>query len=299
MDHKQFKQDLTYTCKRFAKENKSLCVDSGLLAVDNEGKLAAQEELGVLDAFCLVKGYTPTAEMLTVTHDKWEYPEGVWHESKWAYHEAFGVSTIQIIIEQAKISRNDLYAFLDGLENVEWLGTKNEFYEVGVYIREKFSPVGARTEPLRTKFLERFPKGDTFMKGYVVYTRQVPCSACRKTDAPTIIEVEYQKITAMEDPSVNFMPAGEFKARIFQPEFLWEPKEGTKSDGSKEKTMVPPVYHSHSVHETLEDARRKAFELVESGFKFELRKRGTEYTQEEVQAKMVDVQELSLADAKT
>lgn len=135
------------------------------------------------------------------------------------------------------------------------------------------------------------------MKAYIVHTRQVPgCAACRSGDTPmTIVEVEGERVSPMEDPSVMWLKEGEFKFRILKPEFLHEPHETKKSDGTKEKTMVPAVYFSHSIYLTLEEAREATKKLVVGEFEFAVRKKRIEsYTAIDVEGKLSEIQELML-----
>lgn len=66
---------------------------------------------------------------------------------------------------------------------------------------------------------------------------------------PSILEVEIEMLTALEDISVSFLPAGEYKARVLNPKSFYE-KEGAK--------LVPPIYHSHAFLDSIEDAKIQA-----------------------------------------
>lgn len=135
------------------------------------------------------------------------------------------------------------------------------------------------------------------MKAYVIHTRQIPgCAACRTGDTPmTIVEVEGERVSSIEDASVLWLKEGEFRFRIKQPEFLHEPREIKKSDGSKEKIMVESVYFSHSIYSTLEEAREATKKLVVGEFEFAVRKkRIASYTTEDVEKRLSEIQELML-----
>ena len=94
------------------------------------------------------------------------------------------------------------------------------------------------------------------MKKFIVYTRAIP--GIRKgNDPPSVIEVEGELIKPTEDPSVMWLPPGEFKFRILKPEYLYEPKEIVKDDKTVEKIMIPPIYYSHSVYWTVSQALSK------------------------------------------
>lgn len=133
------------------------------------------------------------------------------------------------------------------------------------------------------------------MRAFVVHTRPLP-GCCKTGEAPTIVEVEGTKITAMEDPSILWaLKEGEFRFRITAPEALYEPYESKQADGSKKKTMVPTVYHSHAVSLSLEEARATAERMIKSGLDFEVRKgRLASYTEEELQAKYAEIQTIML-----
>jgi hypothetical protein len=132
------------------------------------------------------------------------------------------------------------------------------------------------------------------MKKFVVHTRPLP-GCCKTSEAPIVVEVEGELVTSLEDPSVMWLPAGEFKFRIMLPESLYEPSESKQPDGSKKKTMVPTVYHSHAIYPTLEAAQAAAKSMIKSGLDFEVRKgRLASYTEEELEAKCVEIQTLML-----
>jgi hypothetical protein len=133
------------------------------------------------------------------------------------------------------------------------------------------------------------------MRKFIVYTRSLPSGCCKVvTDAPAVVEVEGEMVTQTEDPSVGWLPEGEFKFRITQPEFLYEPEEIKKADGTKEKRMVPPVYYSHAVYYNVHQAHVKAEHMVRDSFAFAERKHKGEATEEEVKAKIAEIQEILL-----
>lgn len=115
------------------------------------------------------------------------------------------------------------------------------------------------------------------MRKFVVYSRKGPTS---------ILEVEVELITALEDPSIMWaLQPGEFRARILKP-ILFHQKIEKEVEGKKEVTLVPDVWYSHSFYETLEDAHAAAAKLARSSFEFELRKYGKAYTEEDIQAEV-------------
>lgn len=133
------------------------------------------------------------------------------------------------------------------------------------------------------------------MKKYIVFTRALP-GCCNKTsDAPSVVEVEGEIVSALEDPSVMFLPEGEFKFRISKPSFLHEMQEVKQADGTKKKTSVFPVYYSHAIYWTAIQARSVAEKMIREGLDFEVRKgRMTSYTDEELRVKCNEIQELLL-----
>lgn len=284
MDHKALKSDLTYALKKFSKEGKTITCDAlsnNLEFVDGQIALSG-EQVDVLEALVLIKGYKYTPIQYV---EKWTDPAGLEHEYKWWHHEAFGIPVSDLIAEQGQIAKTDLYDFMDGLENVAG-SDKSEFYKVGVYIREKFTPVGVRTETLQKARYQEKTVMET-VRRFIVHNRPMP--GCRKTGLPSIVEVECEV----------FMPVlaapGEFAARILKPEWLWEPTR-VLQEGVLKDVNMPPVYCFHSVFETIEQAREAALRQIRSGFEFELRKgRIDSYTSVDVEGKMSEVQELKLS----
>lgn len=127
---------------------------------------------------------------------------------------------------------------------------------------------------------------------FIVHTRPVPGCCKVATEPLSILEVEAEKVTPMQDPSVMWMPSGEFKARILKPEFLYETQEIFKGSGVREKATVPSIYYSHSLYETKEAALEAATKLIVGGFQFEIRKgKRDSFSQEEVQARVAQIEE--------
>lgn len=131
------------------------------------------------------------------------------------------------------------------------------------------------------------------MRKFVVHTRALP-GCCKTSSNITILEVEGEVITAVEDPSVLWLPEGEFKFRILKPEALYEPKEIVHEDRSREKITVPPVYHSHAVYWTVHQAMAHAMKMIRESFEYEKRKHGAEFTEEQVSEKCKEIQEILL-----
>lgn len=128
------------------------------------------------------------------------------------------------------------------------------------------------------------------MRKFIVYTRPIPGQS--GTDLPAVVEVEGEVVPQTEDPSLGWLPEGEFKFRITQPEFLYEPQE--KKTTSKDKVMVPPVYYSHAVYYNIYQAYVAAEQMVRESFAFAKRKDGIDFTEEEVRSKFAEIQQVLL-----
>lgn len=129
------------------------------------------------------------------------------------------------------------------------------------------------------------------MRKFIVHTRSLP----GHKGGPFVLEVEGEMIAAVEDPSVMWLPEGEFRFRIMKPEALYEPKEVEQEDGSMKKVMVPPVYHSHGIYWTVHQAAVAAEHILRQELEFEIRKGRIEsYTQEELKAKYAEIQTIML-----
>jgi len=126
------------------------------------------------------------------------------------------------------------------------------------------------------------------MKKFTIYTRLLP--GMKKGDpVPTsLVEVEIEIIQGVEDPSVMWMPKGEYKARVMSPTWLYE----AKSD--KDKTLVPPIWYPHAFYLTIDEARGAAEKMIRGEFEFAKRKRGIEFTEEEVLSKCAEIKEIML-----
>lgn len=286
MDPKTLKSDLTYAIKKLTKEGKILALEwnPGNLQIPvNEtvrdattrrveaGELIWEgSNVDVLEALIFVKGfqYTPVKEV-----SDWIDPSGIHHHNEWFHHEAFGLPLAEIVSVEGQIPRVDLYSFLDGVENVEVSNPKDPWYLVGVYIREKFLPVGARKEPLRQVEYTSSNKV-TVTKMWVVNNRPMP--GCKRGGPSTIVEVECELLDVSEQSI-------EFKGRILKPEFLYEETRIIK-DGVFKDVVLPPVYMSHSLFQTEQQAVANAQQGVRAGFEFEVRKKKREsFTEQDVQ----------------
>lgn len=111
-----------------------------------------------------------------------------------------------------------------------------------------------------------------------------------KRGATSIMEVEVQVVTPLEDCSVLWLKPGEYKARITEPQSLLLKVEKIV-DGKKEVSFVPDVFCWHAFYETVEEAR----EVVAKNTRFEMQtfaenKHRAIATDEEVAAAIAAVQ---------
>lgn len=102
-----------------------------------------------------------------------------------------------------------------------------------------------------------------------------------------IAEVEIELVKPIEDPSVMWLPKGEYRARVLAPKSVYE----KQLDGS----LLPPLWYSHVFYETIKQAREYVEKSVREGFERELRKRKVVYTEEEVQQKLSEIEEVNLS----
>ncbi len=293
MDHKQFKSDMTYALKKLAKDSKVLVIETDNLEIVDDKFVSSGQNVEALEAFALVKGYSPTPERLQYPINyPWTSPDGVEYNNPYHYHDAFGPGVIDAIAMFADIPKTDLYEFWSGLANIEG-NDKSEFYKVGVYMREKFSPLGAHKE-LQLKSEYVVPKGEVIMhRAWIVYNRPLPGG--KRGDPASVIEIEGEIITAMEDPSIHFLKPGEFKLRVLRPEFLYEETRVLK-EGYLVDAILPPIYYNHSFYASEAEAAHEAEGGIRNEFERNFRKKEVSFTEEDVAAKVASVKILSLKD---
>lgn len=104
-----------------------------------------------------------------------------------------------------------------------------------------------------------------------------------RKDKTSIFEVEVEILTAMDDPSVNWLKPGEYKARVMKPTSFHQKFERTV-DGKKETTLIPDVWCWHAFYESEEEARAQAIKWVQDDVDFAIRKHREPPTPEQVQA---------------
>lgn len=105
----------------------------------------------------------------------------------------------------------------------------------------------------------------------------------------SIMEVECAKLTPVEDPSIAFLPPGEYKARIEAPATLHEKVE-TK--------MVKPVWFSFAFFDTIEAAKKKAEDDIRVGLERNKKKSGVDFTEADIQKQLADIQVITLGEHK-
>ena len=110
---------------------------------------------------------------------------------------------------------------------------------------------------------------------------------CKK-GSTSIMEVEIEVIKPLEDPSVMWLQSGEYRARVLLPKSFHQKIERTV-DGKKETVTVPDVWCWHAFYDSLEAAQAQAKYLTTHSFEFDLRKYGTTFTQEDVDAALSSI----------
>jgi hypothetical protein len=102
----------------------------------------------------------------------------------------------------------------------------------------------------------------------------------------SVMEVEIEVITAVEDQSVMWLPEGEYKARLMAPQSFYEKQE----DG----TMAPTVWYSHAFCWTVHQAWAAAERMVRAEMLRALSKHSLSFTEEDIKAKLAEIQEILL-----
>lgn len=114
-----------------------------------------------------------------------------------------------------------------------------------------------------------------------------------KKDKSVIFEVEVEIISAMEDLSVTWLPAGEYKARIIKPDLFHSRVEKTIGD-KKEFVLEPAVWYQFAFYDSLELAQIKCAELIRKDFEFNQRKHQTSFSEEDVLNAIATIEVISL-----
>jgi hypothetical protein len=221
MNLKTFKTDLTYFCKKAQKDGLTLSVDQDNLSIGADGKFLLEgKEVHPLEYFILGKGYLPTGDIITRNH------------------QGYNMLLSDFVSLQTEILVEDLYQFSTALENFEG-DVKNEYYTLGVYIREKFTPVGANPtlvknntfQPAKAS-LPSFRKFVLHNYKKITYIREVECQ----------LYTEYKSWTS----------PNEWAATIISPVEMYELDKKTNQ-------MVPPVWVSLAFFDSIEEVRTRIF----------------------------------------
>lgn len=104
--------------------------------------------------------------------------------------------------------------------------------------------------------------------------------------ATSIMEVEAELIHAVEDPSIMWLPPTEYKIRILEPVSLYEK--------TPRGHLEAPIWYSHSLYGSMDKARAAVETQIREGFERDLRKFGIGYTEQQIQEKLSQVQEVRL-----
>lgn len=101
----------------------------------------------------------------------------------------------------------------------------------------------------------------------------------------SIMEVECTKLTPAEDPSISFLPSGEYKARIDAPTTLHE-KIDTK--------LVKPIWFSFAFFDTIEAAQKNAEADIRVSLERNKKKSGTDFTEADIQKQLAEIKIITL-----
>jgi hypothetical protein len=299
MDIKTLKKDLIYAIKTLQKAGHTLYVSSEEMEyVDGKYQLY-KGEFNPFQALVLIKGWQPVPEYLTylssleragvaqkvystymkemevmrfaIPEDQAEYiakapkvpaievPLGY---TEWSY-------LLPLLERETGIQSVDWYFLMDGFDFVAPT-VKSEFYDLGVYLREKFLPADGRKEMLVPTVYEQ-----DLIKGPVIRKFTI-----QSKGGTTILEVECQEIKEVLNPK-------HLSYKIFSPQSLWEKKPSGE--------IVPPIYQSHAIYDSADEAMKACERQIRGGFEFQIRKgRLTSFTEEEVLAKVSEVKTIHL-----
>lgn len=102
-----------------------------------------------------------------------------------------------------------------------------------------------------------------------------------KKEEISVMEVECEKVQPVDDPSVMWLPADEYRARVLLPTTFHQ-KHESLVEGKKVVTMVPDVWHSHALYDSLDLAVWQASILIRFELETNLCKNGTAFDLETV-----------------
>lgn len=110
----------------------------------------------------------------------------------------------------------------------------------------------------------------------------------------TIMEVECEVVTPLQDSSIMFLKPGEWKGSITAPQSLMVRVEKIV-DGKKESNFIPDVYCWHAFYDTVEAAQTEVAKMTRHEMQvFAANKRRPVATEEEVQAAIAEVKVVML-----
>ena len=299
MDIKTLKKDLIYTIKTLQKDGKTLKVWAEDLDVVEGKYQLASNEFDPFQSLVLIKGWAPVPEFLSYmasierakeageVFDKFmrehrtlmfdsdqsrlehlaKAPKVPSVEAPFGYTE-WGY-LLPLLERETSIQGADWYHLMNGFDFVAPT-VKSEFYDLGVYLREKFLPADGRKEMLMPAVYE-----EDIIKGPAVRKFTIQLKGPK-----TVLEVECQEIKEVLNPlHVSF--------KILSPQSLWEKKPNGQ--------IVFPLYQSHAIYDSVEAAMKVCERQIRGAFEFEIRKgRLTTFTEEEVTAKLSEVKTIYL-----
>jgi hypothetical protein len=102
----------------------------------------------------------------------------------------------------------------------------------------------------------------------------------------SVMEVEIQQVLAVEDPSVQWLPEGEYRARVIAPASLME----KRMDGP----LSAPIWHSHAFYWTASQAWVQVYKMIREELQRALIKHGQPFTEEDVLVRVEQVKEIKL-----
>ncbi len=115
-----------------------------------------------------------------------------------------------------------------------------------------------------------------------------------KKGKSSIVEVECEVIQGVEDPSVLWIPAGEYRARILSPE-TFHPRKEQVVDGKPTTVLTLDVWYSHAFYPSIEAAKLECeksirYELIQ----FAVSKHRAPATEEQVQEALSKIETIRL-----
>jgi len=120
------------------------------------------------------------------------------------------------------------------------------------------------------------------MKKFIVKTTYEKDSISKEIEIHSyVMEVDLKLVPAIDDPSVMWLPSGEYKAYVIAPRSLYEKQD----DGS----LTPPQWYSHAFYDSEAEALLIAQKQIREIFDREMRHYRVEYTEQEIQEKLSQI----------